>query len=108
MTERTDRELLELAAKAADVHLEWDGPMELWQPMYYEGKTYHAWDPLLDDATALRLAVRLSISVYHAVSVVHARGYCGEYCTEPYREDQCAAVRRAIVRAAAAMAEGGE
>lgn len=50
-----DRELLELAAKAAGISLEWDGPPDKWQPMYYRGKTYHSFDPRNDDGDALRL-----------------------------------------------------
>lgn len=59
----TERELLELAAKAAGIRLEWDGPPDKWQPMYYKGKTYHSWDPLNDDGDALRLAVKLGIEI---------------------------------------------
>lgn len=60
MTEQTDRELLEMAAKAAGIRLEWDGPPDKWQPMYYEGKTYHAFDPLTDDGDAFRLAAAIN------------------------------------------------
>lgn len=59
----TDRELLELAARAAGIALEWDGNPEEWMPMYYEGKTYHAWNPLDDDGDALRLAVKLRLMI---------------------------------------------
>lgn len=105
---QTDRELLELAAKAAGVDLEWDGPPEMWQPMYYKGKTYHGWNPLTDDADALRLAVRLGLLVY----VMRDAGFTGirlpsEHIGGKYDEveihvaDPYAATRRAIVRAAA-------
>ena len=58
-----DKELLELAAKAAGIRLEWDGDPEIWSPIYYDGKTYHAFNPLTDDADALRLAVKLDMNV---------------------------------------------
>lgn len=83
----TDRELLELAAKAAGICLEWDGPPDIWQPLYYKGKTYHYWNPLTDDGDALRLAVKLR----DRVPAVHLL---------PANAD-AAATRRAIVRAAA-------
>lgn len=91
-----DRELLELAAKAAGIYLEWDGDPAKWQPMYYEGKTYHAWEPLTDDGDALRLAVKLAITDLALVvgDLVLAEGFQG---------DKYAATRRAIVRAAAEM-----
>ena len=56
-TNVADRELLELASKASAIALEWDGPPDEWQPLYYEGKTYHYWNPLTNDGDALRLAV---------------------------------------------------
>jgi len=113
MTERTDRELLELAAKAAGIRLEWDGPTELWQPMYYEGKTYHAWDPLLDDGDALRLAVKLGFTVEIEgpevrcpATIIHCAGLGGEILWERHGARPKYATRRAIVRVAATMAEG--
>lgn len=72
----TDRELLEFAAKAAGIILEWDGPQDGWQAMYYEGKTYHGWDPLGDDGDALRLAVKLQLNVFNE----HVNAGCA-YCT---------------------------
>lgn len=59
----TERELLELAAKATGITLEWDGNPEEWIPMYYEGKTYHSWNPLDDDGDAMRLAVKLQLMI---------------------------------------------
>lgn len=102
---RTDRELLELAAKAAGMRLEWDGHPDAWQPMYYEGKTYHSWDPLTDDGDALRLAVKLRMMLddirkgYQAGCVVAVSG--DSCCYEPREPNPDAAMRRAIVRAAA-------
>jgi hypothetical protein len=107
---KDDRELLELAAKAAGIELEGDlhsNPGE-WVPMYYEGKTYHSWSPLTDDGDALRLAVKLRFQI----DVEAARTFVGSglssnsinrksYESEQHHEDMYAATRRAIVRAAA-------
>lgn len=92
MTE-TDRELLKFAAKAAGYNMAkvLDG-----YPMYMEG--YGIWNPITDDGDALRLAVKLNMTL--AVGI--ARSDAGEFTefdmcdTDPY-----AATRRAIVRAAA-------
>lgn len=61
----TDRELLELAAKAAgfsDYYVsEWAGGASL---MYYPDRNFgpSVWDPLNDDGDALRLAAKLVMS----------------------------------------------
>ena len=101
-TRITDRELLELAAKAAGITLEWDGNPEEWIPMYYEGKTYHSWNPLDDDGDALRLAVALGLCILtHATQVEYSKGMgqVGIIVEQSFRN--CASTRRAIVRAAA-------
>lgn len=99
----TDRELLELAAKAAGYRLEWDGSPDKWQPMYYEGKTYQQFDPLTDDGDALRLAVKLGIKVefFHSSNTAFAGPLDMACAEEEVDGDSCAATRRAIVRAAA-------
>jgi hypothetical protein len=103
---KTDRELLELAAKSVGVALQYaddEGRLP------YDLNTSVDWNPLIDDSDALRLAVKLQIDVYHgtgdgpeiwagywmhgAVRMKHA---CEPVGTDPY-----AATRRAIVRAAA-------
>lgn len=121
-----DREMLELAAKAAGIAVEyrpgstrnrnnslkkfdvvtWDGP--------YLDRTEDRWNPLTDDGDALRLAVKLDIEIYQADDdgpCVYA-GYWGKperrdvtriFAIEPLESDPCAATRRAIVRAAAAI-----
>lgn len=83
----TDRELLELAAKAAGYRLEWDGHPDQWQPIYYEGKTYHSFNPLTDDGAALRLAHSLEMTL------------------ETGEAETLSELRRDIVRAAAAIAQ---
>jgi hypothetical protein len=94
-----DKELLELAAKAAGYRLEWDGDPEWWKPMYYEGKTYHSFNPLEDDGDALRLAVKLKIDVKPDYT------YEGPWEDGGKLRDPYAATRRAIVRAAAKIGE---
>lgn len=90
----TDRELLELAAKA--IHL----------PENYENAAfmrgfYSNWNPLTDDGDALRLAEKLSIGLQWCASGrVYAYGDGGEVA-ESSREDRQSNLRRAIVRAAA-------
>ncbi len=108
----TDRELLELAAKAAGIRMEWGGNPQDWQPMYYEGKTYRAWNPLTDDGDALRLAVRLGLDITidaprESEPYTDVVGFmCDDSIqlvevNEPHDDDPYAATRRAIVRAAA-------
>ncbi|OZI78293.1 hypothetical protein CAL23_13150 [Bordetella genomosp. 6] len=105
---------MELAAKAAGLRLEWDGHPDAWQPMYYEGKTYHRWNPLTDDGDALRLRNALQATIIDEGDKVYveiARYPAGAVVREPYERDLPggfasqssvdAATRRAIVRAAA-------
>ncbi len=79
----TDRELLELAAKAAGYERNGAGPIGPCE-----------WNPLNDDGHALRLAVRLGILL---------RTDFIKQLAELMRQgmDHCAATRRAIVRTAA-------
>jgi hypothetical protein len=101
----TDRELLELAAKAAGLpECGWMGPAF----MYVRDNTFTDWNPLTDDGDALRLAVKLKISVLQEFDRVIAcyGGDEHEFETEflyekPTPTDLYAATRRAITRAAA-------
>lgn len=84
----TDRELLEAAAKAAGINFAWinnDGAREARKPGVMQ--PYVRWNPLTDDGDAFRLAVGLRMAVD-----------CDD---DPENSDRCAAIRRAIVRAAA-------
>ena len=94
-----DRELLELAAKAAGI--EWDE------------FTLDCWNPLLSDGDALRLACDLGLRVY-PVARTSSGAACsavGSVTCERLSEvadcslDTRTATRRAIVRAAAAIGE---
>lgn len=111
----TDRELLELAAKAAGIELDWDVPPRSppWR-ITGEGEDRGPaapWEPLTDDGDALRLAVKLGIEVkYDRRSEVYATYEGGEweYPEEDaeHNGDRFAAARRAIVRAAAEIGKG--
>jgi len=101
----TDRELLEAAAKAvgyeATPHPERDGLLLSQQ----DEATWWHWNPLADDGDALRLAVKLDILVAPAMGVTLAGPEMGKgEVMELHGSDPYAATRRAIVRAAAAMA----
>ena len=121
----TDRELLELAAKAAEIGtLVWG---DVWNvggdlidctDMPYirsgqpdEGDVY--WNPLEDDGDALRLAVKLGMliddieRVYMAGHIVATAGP-SMAAYEPRDPDPYAATRRAIVRAAAQISLASE
>lgn len=99
----TDRELLELAAKAAGYVIEDDADRLVAQPGHFAGGFSilndrggsSLWNPLYDDGDALRLAVKLQMSSLFAT---------GFHTIEDYvisGNDPYAATRRAIVRAAA-------
>ena len=91
----TDRELLELAAKA--IELDWyrASPDGLWVKE-------EIWNPLTDDGDALRLAVKLKFLVDVCLDQSEAGNSDCDYQCELHRDsDPYAATRRAIVRAAA-------
>lgn len=109
---RTDRELMEMAAKAyADPNISQDSEnfiRLIGRDENFGCDVMVQWNPLTNDGDALRLAVKLRM----AVSV------CQEYTAildcktrEDHESDPYAATRRAIVRAAAEigrlMQEGG-
>ena len=116
MNTDTDRELLELAAKAAGI----EGAYESWTGQGFKdgirqilngAKCQRPWNPLTDDGDALRLAVRLNISIHRPVqgdSVEHWGTYAdhgnGDISIKVRDEsDALAATRRAIVQAAASI-----
>jgi hypothetical protein len=104
----TDHQLLELAAKAAGIEL---------QAFYHPARGVFpvsggSWNPLTDDAEALRLAVQLKMSM-----LLDSRGFRGSMTwvragqtekTQHHDGDPYAATRRAIVRAAAEIGKGME
>lgn len=123
----TDRELLELAARACGFGAEnTPGNPRCWTESEYprdsgkhgalwnyvgHGSTAELWNPLTDDGDALRLAVNLQLIVGHDVDDKLAYAQL----RNPHRSfnefyggtslDPHTATRRAIVRAAAAIAQ---
>jgi hypothetical protein len=98
----TDRELLELAAKAAGIRINhWVYDDLDSSPAVLE--TGEVWNPRDDDGDALRLAVRCQIDVNHGdLTVVAERvGPIEVGVAESKKTDPYAATRRAIVRAVA-------
>ena len=111
----TDKQLLELAARACGIKLNWHNGYSVdvtgWHPM----NNIHGakeWNPLIDDGDALRIAVKLSMGI--SIPLANKRT---DVCTfgrptanqiEGHGSDPCAATRRAIVRAAAAIEEALE
>lgn len=94
----TDRELLEMAAKAARYQYAKHGGY-----IVVDGIPGN-WNPLSDDGDALRLAVKLEIELWFGNGGLNASGMSMDI-EEDYGEDPAAATRRAIVRAAAAIGE---
>lgn len=116
----TDRELLEKAAKAAGMHvLCIDGAMRDCTGSHPSMNVYVAkfWNPLTDDGDALRLFCSmpwLAIETSDLAATVRERGNPDEPSRvylmwtewlDKHKGDLSAATRRAIVRAAASMAE---
>jgi hypothetical protein len=121
----SDKELLELAAKAAGIEVayfhdnfyEKDG--KAWGEII-EGSSMKSWMPLHDGKDALMLAVRLGISItpYPIYTQPKHSVIAKQYSmkdsmreknptevVEPYNNDPMAATYRAIVRSAAAGIE---
>ncbi len=105
-----DRELLELAAKAAGISLAWcdAGPYIPKSPPFDTSGDF--WNPLYDDGDALRLAVKLELDVFFATRHVRCANRNSDKVAARNKEaghplntdgDPFAATRRAIVRAAA-------
>lgn len=120
----TDRELLELAAKA-------EGRTLKYMTQHIEGREPEefiaCWNPLTDDGDALRLAVKLhmtGIDCYFwydaerqspASAGLGTAAWGGVRVYEPAsygaairEQDPCAATRRAIVRAAAEIGKAAQ
>ena len=98
---RDDRELLELAAKAADLHVKVASNSG-------RGLKVHGncnwWNPLTDDGDALRLAVKLHMQVSVTTESCRAETLT-RLGVRVNDKDELAAPRRAIVRAAAEIGE---
>jgi hypothetical protein len=107
-----DKELLELAAKAAGYRVNLSPESGSFWLSIDGGRSWTEWNPLTDDGDALRLAVKLGLCIDTA-SQCHwgmttyisdfrckQQGLTG-YGSETHGIDPYAATRRAIVKAAA-------
>lgn len=100
----TDKELLELAAKAAGYEFsDYPNDDDLWIP-----ELNAWWNPLAFDGQALRLAVKLRLIILPGSGTEGDNGtiivdsYTDAECAEEeFGDDPYAATRRAIVRTAA-------
>lgn len=114
----TDKQLLELAAKAAGIELDWNIPPNSKTPWEVTGTqgsddygSAREWNPLTDDGDALRLAVRLGFKDYFGIEVMKKCSQASVFepwedvAYEDHNDDPYAATRRAIVRAAAKLGE---
>ena len=107
----TDRELLEAAAKAAGGRVSFDYSPDgyPWLQAVVDGKPQPypvRWNPLTDDGDALRLAVKLRLTLncsYDDVAICGQEFTQKEVFIERNGEDPLAATRRAVVRAAAEL-----
>lgn len=110
----TDKELLELAAKAAGYSLYIWGTKGEENVVRVDEERHYRWNPLTDDGDALRLAVKLKLNVEFGNRYYFDEGpmtFCGKYWDstdseyykyfQKHKDDPYAATRRAIVRAAA-------
>jgi len=101
-----DRELLELAAKAAGIEVRPHPNRALSKTMLFIGSNGN-WNPLTDDGDALRLAVELGLSARRFGNLIEvcgakAVGAHGLILDEPIGDDGVlAAYRRGFTRAAA-------
>jgi hypothetical protein len=108
-----DRELLELAAKAAGYStVDW-APSVLGVDIPHvrseDDWRWTKWNPLTDDSDALRLAVRCDIDIVFDTEFQRTEAHYSrknEWVAEPWHDDKAAATRRAIVSVAAKI--GGD
>ena len=79
---KTDRELLELAAKAAGIEIvPCTCSYEQWPFKYAEGQGKRGhWNPLVNDGDALRLGAKLLLDVYSSEACIVAEDGNGVQC----------------------------
>ena len=114
---QSDRELLELAAKAAGLKIHAahqaarDAMIDPQRASLWIVDVSTGWNPLTDDGDALRLVVKLKLHIgleSHTVSAWESDRF-GNFQTENFiGRDENDATRRAIVRAAASVAQAQE
>lgn len=109
----TDRELIEAAARVAGIEYEWDSGCGDALRLTGKGAKAIYWNPLRDDGDAFRLASILRLTVHHheLAVVIRHKQYSFEWIGEMVDADtgdRNASARKAIVRAAVAMRNGGK
>ena len=100
---KTDRELLELAAKAIGLGIKWEEKHNCHWIELGQGLPIDVWSPIDNDGDALRLAVKLCMSIKHWKHSIEIE------CDDDFMHRELAdgaktriqLTRRAIVRAAA-------
>lgn len=102
-----DRELLELAAKAAGLRVRtWEGHSGA-RCAIDDGRHGLMWMPLTDDGDALRLAVKLKIDIHQRVAEPRVAAVAAMHSPKiesvPDESQRLSATRAVIVRAAAAI-----
>lgn len=107
----SDRELLEKAAKAAGLPYKWLPALGRMSHIIDAGRIEH-WNPLADDGDALRLAVKLNLTIQRPwdddqndLREIRVWSSEPDYVFELTYPDPYASTRRAIVRAAAALGD---
>ena len=114
-----DRQLLELAAKAACIKIgksPYNGGgysntgFDVMGNAVLDWNNNIRWNPLTDDGDAFRLRVKLNMNVYSGarkmIAEIPSDGDEPNICVSEDRlDDPCGATRRAIVRAAALVGE---
>lgn len=110
----TDKELLELAAKAAGIEHPGGDHSIANDGRLWDCNGLRWWNPLTDDGDALRLAVKLELSqlfdsmpdgLIVEIGIPWHDTLFNTIFTEPIGKDKYSATRRAIVRAAASIGE---
>lgn len=118
-----DRELLELAAKAAGLEIDkspcngggrGNTGFDVMGNAVLDWHDMTRWNPLTDDADAFRLAMKLDLKMHHGYTrnSVGPAAFAGDgeqFCIEShedYADGKCGAMRRAITRYAAEIGKG--
>ncbi len=96
----TDRELLEMAARAAEIEL----PNPTLRVTHMRGVAPKVWNPLTDDGDALRLAATCHMVLDWSGSELHVRFWLTQSPEAPtltFKSSDCGGDKATIVRAAA-------
>tara|TARA_R110000868_G_scaffold376148_5_gene640950 strand:- start:7792 stop:8115 length:324 start_codon:yes stop_codon:yes gene_type:complete len=99
MTDPTDKELLELAAKATGVRVDWNEVHGCYWVALGQGLPIEPWNPLTDDGDAFRLAIKTGMDICFGANYVIVDGSVQaptvNNAGDPYLATRCAIVREA-------------